>query len=283
MTFPYQLTPPQFNSIRSQKPDAICEMTPGGGINRHMLINRAKPPFDNVELRRAMTLSIDRQAFIDIVSEGQGEIGGVLQPPPGGLWGMPPETLKTLPGYDPDMAKNRELGRSIMRGLGYGPDNRLKFKVMTRDVPFYKTPAIILMDQLKEVYIDSELDPVETPAFFPRVYRKDYSVAVNLQTSGPEPGQIIEAFYKCGSNLNWDGYCDANVDKMIEEQWVETDVARRKQLLWAIEHKLAEDVARPIIFYTRGGTCWKPDVKGITLMEDSIFAGNRHEDLWLDR
>jgi peptide/nickel transport system substrate-binding protein len=70
---------------------------------------------------------------------------------------------------------------------------------------------------------------------------------------------------------------------LIEQQWEETDVAHRKQLLWTIERKLAEDIARPIIFYTRAGTCWKPEVKGFSLMEDSIFAGNRREDLWLDR
>ena len=37
-----------------------------------------------------MSLTIDRQAFIDIIAEGQGAIGGVMQPPPEGLWGMPP-------------------------------------------------------------------------------------------------------------------------------------------------------------------------------------------------
>ena len=31
-----------------------------------------------------------------------------MLPPPDGLWGMPPEVLQTLPGYDPDVAKNRE-------------------------------------------------------------------------------------------------------------------------------------------------------------------------------
>ncbi len=283
MTFPYQLTPPQLSNIRSQKSDAICEMVPAGGVNRHILFNRSKPPFDNIELRRAVALSIDRQAFIDIIAEGQGDIGGVFQPPPGGLWGMPPEMLKTLPGYDPDVRKNREQARAIMRGLGYGPENRLKIKVMTRDLSFYKAPAVLLMDQLKEIYIESELDTVETPAFFPRVYRKDYTLAFNLQTSGPEPGGIVDAYYKCGSNLNWDNYCDASLDKMIDEQWLETDIAKRKQLLWAIERKLAEDVVRPILFYVRAGTCWKPAVKNMTLMEDSQFAGNRREDIWLDR
>jgi len=97
MTFPNDLTVPLQKNIESQMPDAICELTPQGGQNRNLLVNRDKPPFDSPDLRRAMALSFDRKAFIDILSEGQGEIGGVLQPAPGGLWGMPPELLKELP------------------------------------------------------------------------------------------------------------------------------------------------------------------------------------------
>ena len=78
-----------------------------------------------MDLRRAMALSIDRTAFIDILSQGQGEIGGVLEPPPGGLWGMPPDQITTLPGYDPDVQKNRNQARQIMQKLGYGPDKPL--------------------------------------------------------------------------------------------------------------------------------------------------------------
>jgi peptide/nickel transport system substrate-binding protein len=44
-----------------------------------------------------------------------------------------------------------------------------------------------------------------------------------------------------------------------------------------------EDVARPIIFYSRGGTCWQPYVKNLTLKVNSIYAGNRREDIWLDK
>jgi peptide/nickel transport system substrate-binding protein len=54
-------------------------------------------------------------------------------------------------------------------------------------------------------------------------------------------------------------------------------------MLWAIERKLAEDFARPIIFYRHGATCWQPNVKGLTIMVDSIFNGNRMEDVWLDK
>jgi peptide/nickel transport system substrate-binding protein len=104
MTFSYSLTVPLLNDAKSQLPQAICELTPSS-INRNLLVNRDKPPFDNRDLRRAMTLSLDRRAFIDIITAGQGEIGGVMQPAPAGLWGMSPEILNLLPGYDPNVRK----------------------------------------------------------------------------------------------------------------------------------------------------------------------------------
>ena len=64
---------------------------------------------------------------------------------------------------------------------------------------------------------------------------------------------------------------------------MEADQARRKQLVWEIERKLAEDGARPIIFYERAATCWQPYVKGLTMMVNSIFNGKRREDVWLDK
>jgi hypothetical protein len=54
-------------------------------------------------------------------------------------------------------------------------------------------------------------------------------------------------------------------------------------MVWQIERKLAEDIARPIIFYSRDGTCRQPYVKGLTLMVNSIFNGWRMEDVWLDK
>src|SRR5215469_16886147 len=87
-TFLYSLTVPLLNDAKSQLPRAICELTPGS-INRNLLINRDKPPFDGPDLRRAMALSLDRHTFIDIITEGQGDIGGVMQPAPAGLWACP--------------------------------------------------------------------------------------------------------------------------------------------------------------------------------------------------
>jgi peptide/nickel transport system substrate-binding protein len=82
--------------------------------------------------------------------------------------------------------------------------------------------------------------------------------------------------------LNYSGYCSPEADKLIDQQSTEADQEKRKHLVWEIERKLAEDGARPIIFYDRRATCWQPQVKGRTIMVNSIFNGARMEDVWLD-
>jgi peptide/nickel transport system substrate-binding protein len=149
-----------------------------------LLVNRAVPPLDNPELRRAMSLTIDRKAFIDILTLGQGDVGGAM-PAPEGIWGMPPEMLKTLPGYGADVAKNRAEARSLMEKLGYGPHKRLGFKVAVRNIQPARDPAVILIDHLKEIYIDGELDTVDTTNWYPKALRKVFRVGAVVSENGP--------------------------------------------------------------------------------------------------
>jgi len=165
LTFPYEVTIPLLKDVASQAPRAICEVGPTN-VSTNLIINRDAPPFDNPDMRRALALALDRKAFIDILAEGQGDIGGAMLPPPAGVWGMPPDILKTIPGYDPDVDKSRAEARKIMAGLGHGPDNRVTVKVAARNIPLYRDPAVILIDQLKQIYIDGELDLVETANWF---------------------------------------------------------------------------------------------------------------------
>ena len=276
-------TIPVLRDVESQKPNAICEVTPGG-ISRNLIVNRDAPPFDNADMRRAMALSLDRKAFIDIISEGQGDIGGVMQPLPEGLWGMPPDVMKTLPGYDPDVQKNRAEARDIMHKLGYGPDKRLALKISTRNIPPFRDPAVILIDQLKEVFIDGELDIVETALWYPKMYRKDYKIGLNLTGGGvDDPDQQLYENYSCGAPRNYTGYCDPELEKLFDRQSAEAEEGMRKKLVWEIERKLAEDGARPIIFYNRFAYCWQPQVKDWTMMVNSIINNWRMEDVWLDK
>jgi peptide/nickel transport system substrate-binding protein len=97
MTFPYEVAVPLLREVASQAPQAKCDLE-ATGIARSLLINRNAPPFDNPDIRRATALNLDRRAFVDILSEGQDKIGGLMRPPPDGVWGMPADMLKSLPG-----------------------------------------------------------------------------------------------------------------------------------------------------------------------------------------
>ena len=279
----FGVTIPQLKDVKVQAPGAICEVnTPN--VPRNMLVNPTAPPFDNPELRRAMTLSLDRKAFNDIINEGRGKIGGVMQPLPDGLWGMPPEMLARLPGYGADIAKSRADARKVMEKLGYGPDRRLAVTVSTRNVAPYRDPAVILIDQLKQIYIDGDLNPLDTTQWYPMLARKDYKVALNVtETAVDDPDPAFYENYVCGAQRNYTGYCNPEVDKLVDRQSAETDTDKRKELVWQIERKLAEDDARPIIFYADRGTCTRPTVKGSIVNTNSIFDAARREDVWLDR
>jgi peptide/nickel transport system substrate-binding protein len=277
------VTIPQIKDIKNQAPQALCEVVVSN-TGRNLIVNRDKPPFDNPDLRRAMSLSLDRQAFIDILYEGQGAIGGAMLPPPEGLWGMPADMLKTLPGYGPDIGKNRAQARTIMEKLGYGPDKRLPIKVSTRDISYYRDPAVILIDQLKQVYIDAELDTLDTTQWYPKIARKDYTVGLNITEAGiDDPDPAFYENYVCGAQRNYTGYCNPEVDKLVDRQSIEPDQKKRQQLVWEIERKLAEDDARPTLFYGRIATCRQPQVNGPITQVNSIYNGSRFEDVWLDR
>jgi ABC-type transport system substrate-binding protein len=73
------------------------------------------------------------------------------------------------------------------------------------------------------------------------------------------------------------------LDKMVERQSMESDKEKRRQIVWEIEKKLAEDVARPMLYHSVSGTCWHPYVRGYTMTVNAIYNGLRMEDVWLDK
>jgi len=283
MTFPLEVTIPLLKDLRGQAPQAVCKVE-STNISLNLIVNRDLPPFDNPEIRKAMAMALDRKAFIDILFEGQADIGGSMQPPPQGRWGLPPDILKNLPGYGADTKKSRDDARKLMQKAGYGPDKRLKIKVSTRNIPSYRDPAVILIDQLKEIYIDGELDLVETANWYAKVARKDYAVGLNFTGNAvDDPDQNFYENYACGSERNYTNYCNKELQKLFDQQSMEPNLEKRKKLVWEIDRKLQEDMARPIILHTRAVLCWQPYVKGVTVMANSSFNGYRYEDVWLDK
>jgi len=283
MTFPNEVTAQILKDIHSQAPKAVCKAAPTN-VETNLIVNRDKPPFDDPDIRKAMALALDRAAFIQILSEGNARVGATMLAPPEGVWGMPKEMMEKLPGYNPDKSKDIAEAQALMAKHGYGPDHRLPVKVSTRNIAAYRDPAVILIDQLKKIYMDGVLEEVESGSWFAKVARKDYSVGLNLTgNSVDDPDQAFFENYSCKSERNYTGYCNPELEKMFLEQSQTLDLAKRRKLVWEIDAKLQEDVARPIILQSVESTCWQPYVHNYTPMENSSYNGYRFEDVWVDK
>jgi len=248
------------------------------------MVNRVNPPFDNPDIRKAMSLALDRKAFNTILMEGNARMGGAMLPKAQGEWGMPPEMVTSLPGYGTDTDRNISEAQAIMQRLGYSDAKPLQIKIQTRNLPTYRDPAVILTDQLKKIYIIGELDILDTPRWYSKLTRKEYTIGLNVTgVSVDDPdGNIVEN-YSCHSERNYTQYCNAEVDKLLAAQSRELDREKRKKLVWDIERMLVEDAARPVILHSSAANCWQPYVRNFRPHDNSQYNNLRFEDVWLDR
>jgi len=98
-----------------------------------------------------------------------------------------------------------------------------------------------------------------------------------------DPDQNFYENFGCGSLRNYANYCDRGMQALFDRQSQETDIAKRKAMVWDIERKLAEDVARPITYHGQQAGCWQGYVRNYTVMVNSIYNSWRWDDVWLDK
>jgi peptide/nickel transport system substrate-binding protein len=277
------ITVPIMNDIASQAPQIVCTLGPTN-VSMNVLVNDKRPPFDNLKLRQAMALALDRDAFVTILSQGASTIAGNMMPPPEGLWGMLKEKLEALAGYRGPVEERRARARKIMEELGYDAQKKLGLKVSTRDLAAYKDAAVIFVDQLNQLHFAAELEIIESSVWFGRAARQDYWVALNLTGSSvDDPDATLVESYACDSEYNFTKYCNPEVTKLLEAQSAARDVTKRREIVWEIERILNDDVARPVILHGRSAQCRQPYVRGHVRAANSIYSNWRHEQVWLDK
>ena len=277
------ITVPIMKDIAAQAEQIVCTLGPTN-VSVNVLINDKRAPFDNVKLRRAISLAVDRLGMLTITSHGAASVSGVMMSLPEGIWGMPPKVIETLPGYGGTIEERRAEARKLMEELGYGPDNKLKVKVSTRDLASYKDPAVIMVDQLNQVHFEAELEIIESTVWFGRAARQDYAIALNLTGSSvDDPDATLVESYACGSEYNYSKYCNPKLDRMLADQSSERDIEKRKTMVWEIERFLAEENVRPVLYHGRTAQCRQPYVKGHVRAANSIYSNWRHEQVWLDK
>jgi peptide/nickel transport system substrate-binding protein len=250
-------------------------------VTDNIIMNMKKPPFDNQKVRLAVSYAIDRRGLIQAVHQGSANLGVGMAPRPHGVWGLPEKELLALPGYG-KAADMKAQARQLLAEAGITPQKPLKVEMVTRAIAIYVDMASFVINELKQVGIEATLKQVETAQWHPMATRGDYQIGANLTGLGPDdPDANFYENYACGSPRNYSAYCNEQVMKMIETQSQEVDPKKRLALVWAIQKKLEEDAARPILDWRMDYFATWPHVKNM-IPHQSIYNFGRMQEVWRD-
>jgi peptide/nickel transport system substrate-binding protein len=278
---PLEMTKAMADTARAQAPSlVITEVGQNGSDN--VILNHKRAPFDNLAVRRAVNLAIDRNAYVRGVRQNGAVTGAALMPKPLGFWGLPDSDLRTLPGYR-DPAVDKAEAKRILAAAGYGPSKPLRFELVTRTLPIYVDLASFVVDQLRLVGVEATVKQIDTAAWFPALSRRDYQIGANLTAGGfDDPDAYLFENYRCGSPRNYTDYCSEAMDRLIEQQSQELDRAKRYKLVAEIQRKLEADVARPMLGWRKEYFARWPYVKNL-VPHNALYNYGRMQEVWLDK
>ncbi len=251
-------------------------------VNDNLLMNTKRPPFTDVRVRRAVSLAIDRRAYVKAVHQGGAVVGASLAPPPAGSWGLLEKDLARLPGYGKP-ADDKARARKLLAEAGFGPGTPLRVEMATRAIAIYVDFASFIVGELRQVGVEAALRQVETAQWHPLVTRREYQIGSNLTGLGTDdPDANFYENYACGSPRNYSDYCDEEVMKLIEQQSQELDPRKRAALVRDIQTRLEEAAARPIMGWRLDYFAQWPHVRNL-VPHNSVYNWGRMQDVWLDR
>lgn len=247
-----------------------------------LTFNTEKKPLDDIRVRQALTLAIDRWGggeSLGKVSLIRG-VSGVFRP--GAPWSLPKSELEKIPGFWPDINKSREEAKRLLKEAGA---ENLKLKVLNRTIAQPFTPAgVFAMDQWKRIGVEAEHVQVETKLWFDGMAAGNFDVAVqNISDFADDPtAQFNTLLSKKASAIAYSRHTDTKIDEMYERQSQIMDPKARLELVNELErYTLTQAHNIPLLWYQRI-VVNNRKVKGWDL-PTSHFGNQQLVDVWLDQ
>ena len=249
---------------------------------RAIRMSTTKPPFDNLMVRKAVHMALDREAWKDFrrVRVGDTTLEGTSPAfwvPPGTPWAIPDEKLLTMPGYrqpkDEDIAEANRLLDEV-----FGPGERPEITCMARSVnPSDTDGCLFVMDQLgKHLNWEVTAAFVEPAVSTERSNAGNFDIycgsVVSTAIGDPDdylPWNLVEDLGYISTTLQIQALKGLHPELM---DWMETatleqsrelDPVKRQQSVWEIQDRAINELM-PIttLGWTNIFPSWRKELKG---------------------
>jgi len=243
--------------------------------------NVERKPFDDIRVRHALTLAIDRwggSASLAKISLIKG-VSGAFRP--GASWALPTSELETIPGFWRDIEKSRAEARRLLQEAGH-PNLKLKLVNRSIDQPFIPA-GLYVVDQWKRIGVETEHAPLETKLWYAARENGDFDAVVqNISDFTDDPTAQFNLLLSKGmSGMGYSRHADTKLDDMFKRQSQIVDPVERLKAVNALErYALTTAYNVPLLWYQRIVVNHKK-VKGWHVTP-SHFIGQNLVDVWLD-
>jgi peptide/nickel transport system substrate-binding protein len=249
-------------------------------LNLLVSFNTERKPFDDVRVRKALLMAIDRWGGSQGLSRISTlrSVGGVLRP--GSPLATPDAELEKLPGFSRNMAAARAEAKKLLAEAGVP---NLKLTLWNRNLAMPYTPAgIFLVDQWRQIGVQVEHKQSDTSPYIAAMSSGNFDVAIDFSNLFMDDSTLALAKFLSGSAQNMSKSKDPELDKLYEQHVRERDPEKRKALIRAFEKRLFEQgYQQPLLWWHRIVPSHKV-VMGWK-MSPSHNLGAQLEDVWLNQ
>ncbi|MEP6829607.1 MAG: peptide ABC transporter substrate-binding protein [Rhizomicrobium sp.] len=262
----------QFHWIKKNMPELL---DPVPQLILDMIaVNLTKKPFDDLRVRTAINLAINREAITDkIVPVGYLPAYSIV----------PPDTANYPGGTSFDFKNTTypartALAQKLMREAGFSPTNRLRTTYMIRSTAAgsYRAVAAALQQMFSVIYIDVTILPADGQIFYKQIQEHDFDMAQpGWQADFNDASNFLDLFLTGGGN-NWGAYSNKEFDRVLNAAKADPDIESRGCRLAIAEAILLKDQAVMPLFFWVSGNLVRPYVKGW-----DANALDKHRGRWI--
>ena len=275
------VSPEEGKALKKTNPEMV--VTPYQVIGQGLIYFRTdQPPFNDVRVRRAVSLAIDRKGWNDALIFGEGCIESGPVPCAMKEWKLEaskidPAKAKYLVGYDPAEAKRLLAEAGHPRGFTTPMFHWPGYVVPWRS--YYELAA----DNLGKIGINVELKPEEYGKYISTTYLGKFEkMAMGPSTPFTEVDDFLYGTHYPEQPNNRSSVADAELNKMLVAQRREMDPKKRKEIVDDIQRYLADKAYYVYVPSWPQYVSHPPYVKGFQ-HHDGYGLGLRLMYTWLDK
>jgi len=209
--------PPQELEALAGDDSIALERVPGGDYH-YFALNHAREPFDDVRVRRAIAMAIDREEIAEAAQFGAATANQTAIPE-GNFWHH---------DYAPFTPGDIDGAQALLDEAGVS-DLTISFMVSS-EFPETVTQAQVIASQLEPLGITVEIDDVDFSTWLDRQGQGDFDAFMLSWIGNIDPDDFYYAQHHSEGGFNFQGYSNPEVDDLLDQARVETDQEARKAL-----------------------------------------------------